>query len=154
MTVGWKQPCDSVCACPPWFVQNIIASDCLCFYWIRLSLLTPTAINKQAMAALPETVWLLSQFQRRFVLCTHTVWCIYSILGMDFSICVIHGNDAPHYKNHFWSLVDFLWSFNHQSLNETLTEESAAVLWGLCWICVISKRKSWVEVTFNSHLYW
>lgn len=105
MTVGWKQPCDAVCACPPWFVQNIIASDCLCFYWIRLALLTPTAINKQAMAALAETVKLLSQFQRRFVLCTHTVWCIYSILGMDFSICVIHGNDAPHYEiafDHYW----------------------------------------------------
>lgn len=111
VTVAWNQPCDAVCACLSRFVQNIIASDCLCFYWIRLTLLMRKAINKQTMLALDETVKLLSQFQRWFVHCTHTVWCIYSILGMDFAIWVIHSKDTTHEMkwwyytwNDFWSL--------------------------------------------------
>lgn len=32
-----------------WFTQNIIASDCLCVYWIRPALLMHKEINKQAM---------------------------------------------------------------------------------------------------------
>lgn len=55
-----------------WFVQNIIASDYQCFYWIRLTLLMRKEISKQVVLSLAGVVKLLSQFLKWFVLFTHT----------------------------------------------------------------------------------
>lgn len=70
-----------------WFAQNIIASDCLCFYWIRPALLMRKEINKQTVLSLAGMVKLLSQFQRWFVLWTRTSWCIYLTFVLVYKYC-------------------------------------------------------------------
>lgn len=56
-----------------WFTQNIIASDCLCVYWIRPALLMHKEINKPAVWSVAGKLGWLSQPQRWFALCTRRV---------------------------------------------------------------------------------
>lgn len=76
--------------CVLWFVQNIIVSDCPCFYWIRPALLMREQINKQAVLCL--SLWWSNYREKstpemECVLCAHTSWYIYTTFVLACKYC-------------------------------------------------------------------